>query len=361
MVIETQTRRPIGQAHSNGNGHKAGEFAGEFIIKRAPLTLSLEAEAAKRVDIVGGEGASLAKLRSTPGINVPEAFVITTELQRQILEQNPEIKERIRRLDEVSERWIEAKLSGGSDEFTWGTQAQAAGEMIKAEIEDVRLPSPTEGEIIQMYDELGKKAGKRDVAVHRLLLKSSAVAQDGLGSSFTGELGREQVVNEVIKCLALQFGEEAVAYRNQARLNAVQEALEENPENINSALKRSESLSHTNAKLAVVVQEMIFARGGFGLSVGHNGSNGSSFVLLNVGSDSWDVDTSGKIKDRNIVNKKRKTLFNGHGREDLPLSDEEVVKIANDVFTIRKAFDSEVHVEFMSHKGNILFVQAKPV
>ena len=99
------SERP-GTIGQNLNGHQNGEVKFDY----APLTVSLEDEMAKRVDVVGGKAASLAELSIIPGIKVPEAFVVTTSLSDTILAQNPEIEKRTKRLDESSVQWIKAKL-----------------------------------------------------------------------------------------------------------------------------------------------------------------------------------------------------------------------------------------------------------
>lgn len=336
--------RLIGEVHTNG--HKSGEL----IKNSVPLIVPLEAESPREVGLVGRKAASLAKLRSIPGINVPESFVVTTASANRIL-QDPEIQRRTGLLGALSAEWIEAKL-GREKTGSLESQIRAEGSRIRDQIEAMGLPDSIKMEIAERCEELCRKTSEPSVAV-----RSSAVAQDGLGSSFTGELGEEHVVNAVVKCFASQFSETAITKINEDKLGIARRALLEGMDS-NQEIEARDTSSHGRPQLAVMVQEMIFTQGGFGLSVGHNGS---SFVRLNVGFDSWDVDTSGTIKYRRITNKKRGTLFNGNGVGDIPLSDEEVAKVANDVFAIREAFGREVHVEFMPRKGNILFVQAKPV
>lgn len=256
MVIETARRIGVDQVHvhSNGNGHKAGEF----IISSVPFVVGLEAEAAKRVDIVGRKGASLAEL---PGINVPEGFVIATaSLQEQIIPPDgPGIKERVKKLDEISKRWVEANLSGNSgsiDEF-WELQAEAAAEELRGIIEVVKLPSSIRDGIREMYGELCRKVGEEDVTV---TVGNSRVDKDGIDLSSAGlkeifiRKGKDEVADAVWQCLIVQFARRAVRRKNEARLEMAQKALRDNPQDKDGALEKSEILSYAKSNLAIVVQ-----------------------------------------------------------------------------------------------------------
>lgn len=215
----TEILRPIEQVHGNGhNGH------------RAALTIPLEYKAASPTEL-------------SPGINV-QAFTIT-ELQKRIFAQNPEINERVEELDEVSERWMKAKLSGSNYSFAWETLAGDEGDDLRRIIEGVRLPISIGNEIGEMYDKLCEKVGEEDVtvAVRRRL---------GIGE-ISLQKGKNGVSDATRRFLAIEFAARTVRGRNEARLEMLQSALKDNP-NIDGALKKSEVLSHAKSSLTVVVQ-----------------------------------------------------------------------------------------------------------
>ena len=359
--------------------------------QQLPLTVSLEDERAKRVDIVGGKAASLAELGTIPGIRVPEAFVITTSLQDQILEQNPEIGTRVKNLDEVTSRWLRVKLTGNNEEVeVLKEQVTAAGKMLREMIEAAQLPTSAEDQIGKDYDGLCKTVGEENMDV---AVRSSGIAEDGVDLSFAGlnktllnQKGREEVSRSIKECLASQFSERAVSYRNDVRFEMLQKALDDSPEDVDSALEESKGLSHSESKMAVVVQRMVNAYAA-GVAFSIDPISGARLTHINVSyglgeavvsggvtPDFFDVDPeTGAIIGRNLGEKAIKIVYAGRGgteeqnvpeedRKRFAISDYEVKEIASSVSAIRKAYGKDVDdMEFaIDRERRLYFLQARP-
>ncbi len=379
------SERP-GTIGQNLNGHQNGEVKFDY----APLTVSLEDETARNRDLVGGKGFGLAELKAIPGIaeKVPDGFVITTPVYDQILGKNPEIKTRIKRLDQASIRWLEANLSGDSqDAKALETQIVAAGKMIKEMMEEVKLSTDAENAIGKGYDELCRKGGKANMPV---AVRSTELQEDGGNTSFAGQnktelnrRGQEEVVSSVKKCCASQFEERAISYRNNERLRIALQTLEENPEDINKAIEKSKGFSHEESKMAVVVQEMINSSvSGVALSIDPatgaprtiielNNGIGESVVGGEVTPDYFEIDPrTGEIVGRHLGVKGVKTSYikGGTGSVEtskeearkFAASDEKVREIARDVAIVRESLKKEVDMEFaLDEKGNLHWVQER--
>ena len=378
------SERP-GTIGQNLNGHQNGEVKFDY----APLTVSLEDEMAKRVDVVGGKAASLAELSIIPGIKVPEAFVVTTSLSDTILAQNPEIEKRTKRLDESSVQWIKAKLIGNEvDASAWEEQVTKDGKMLREMMEDAKLSTQAESPIGKEYDELCRKVEEENMAV---AVRSSGISEDGKDNNFAGQYdtdlhqqGKEEVLDATKKCLASQFTERVIDYRNEVRLETSKRALVENPEDIDKALRASEGFSHQESKLAVIVQDMVDAlAAGVGISV--DSKSGASFIHLDINyglgksvvdgiviPDSYDIDPkTGAIVGRRLGEKAIKIVYaeKGTKEESVPeedrkrfaISDEKAKELARKIAAIRERYGREMDTEFaMDARGEIYFLQARP-
>lgn len=385
--MATQETKPAIN-RSNGTGNLGG-LNGEVEIHKRPLTVFLEDERAKRVDVVGGKAASLAELRSIPGIKVPEAFVVTTSLFNQILQQNPVIKESVERLDETSLQWLKAILTEDKEGAkVLETQVAAGGETLRGMIENVKLDDSTENEIGGLYEKLCKRIGEENTAV---AVRSSGISEDSKDNSFAGQYntylhqqGRKDVLKSIKNCLASQFTDRAIIYRNEGRLRISQEKLVNNPQDVDAVLTVSERLSHKESKLAVVVQRMVNASAaGVGFSVDSKSGApfthldisyglGESVVSGSVSPDSYDIDPkTGAIINRNLGGKEVETVYVVGGTQEIEvpekdrkrfaITDQKAKELADKIAAIKQRYGREMDTEFaLDARGEIYFLQARP-
>lgn len=372
---------------SNGTGRLKDLGDKVEIDKRLPLTVFLDDRRARDVTLTGGKGANLAELRTMSEIQVPDGFVITASLSEQVLQQNFHTVSKIANLDQYSLLWVKAKLNGDEEEAeSCGEQISEGGKIIEKEMNSIKLSPEAENIITDSYNELCQKVGKENV---RVAVRSSGICEDGSEFSFAGQnetflhqQGREEVAESVIKCIASQFGARAIEYRNEARLKLARRSLKEN-ENIENALAVSNSFSHAESRLAVVVQEMVDGEAS-GIAFSVDSKTGAPITLLDInyglgeaivsGSvtpDSYEVDLrTGTIIGRSLGEKAVKTAYVKGGIKDIkvPLADrkrfavtDDVVKeIVRKIAIIKDHYDREIDTEFVVKDGEVILTQARP-
>jgi pyruvate, water dikinase len=359
----------------------------EVIGPTMPLTVFLDEELAKRVDHAGGKGTNLAELRTMPELKVPNGFVITASLSEQVLEQNPQIVKKISKLDEYSSLWLKASLGGNKEEAeALKKKIFQSGKRIEKEMKGISLSAEAEDIIAESYKKLSNG---------RVAVRSSGVSEDGNEFSFAGQNntdlhmeGKDEVIESTVRCIASQFGERAIEYRNEARLKLAKRELEKNPQGIEEALAVSQKFSHTESRLAVVVQEMADGEAsGIGISVDSStGANliefevvyglGESNVSGDVTPDYYEVDprtevilkqTRGEKAVRTIYSKGGTKLVkvSMQDRKKYAVSNEVALKAARTIKVVQEHYFNKfgtlnVDVEFVIKNGEIILTQARP-
>lgn len=365
---------------------------GSETIGQPPLTVFLEDERARSVGFVGGKGFGLAELKRIPRISkkVPDGFIVTTPLCDQILQQNPQIESEIRELDEFSRNWIEAKLRDDIGIVgEWEKKITSAGIRLKERMTNVIFSPKIEDAIGESYDILCKRTGERDTDV---AVRSSGAQEDGVDKSFAGQnstflnrRGKGAVIESVKKCIASQFEDRAIVYRNNERLRISEEMLKSGGKSLLDVLDASKPFSHSESRLAVVVQKMVeSAVSGVALSIDPTTGAERITVELNEGlgetivggeatPDFFEVDRNNpaNIVGRRLGAKGVKTAYKNGGTESVDVSaeeagkfaadDDKVREVARDVVAIREALGKEVDTEFaFGPDGKLWWVQARP-
>lgn len=347
------------------------------------LTGFLNDARARDVSLSGGKGKGLAELDRIPGIKVPNAFIIFTSLYDRLIEKNPQLAEKIRILDRASEEWIKAELTDNRGEVELLKREIAdGGGFLREELGKVTLLPEMRAEITNAYNMLGEN----DVAV-----RSSGTLEDAGDNSSAGQYKTflhqhsiEQVLESVRECLASQFTERVITYRNEDRLKKSKKALEHKPK-VEEAIRMSKDLSHEKSKLAVVVQEMINASSsGVGFSIDpitgvklirveENYGIGEAVVSGDVTPDLHFVDPkTEEIVGRRLGEKGDKTVYCEGGTTTTKVLEEErkryvssdlrVKEIARGIKAISEAFGIPVDTEFAVDKEGVLyFLQSRAV
>jgi pyruvate,water dikinase len=179
----------------------------------AAFVLAL-ADPAASLELVGGKGASLARL-ARAGFNVPRGFHLTTAAYRAFVEANA----------------LEAPILEAVSRHTSDQAARAVSQLF----ERAAMPGSVHDALIAAYASLGPL----DPAV---AVRSSATAEDLPGLSFAGQQdtflnvrGQDAVERAVRGCWASLWTARAIEYRQRA------------------------DVEHATVSLAVVVQEMVAA------------------------------------------------------------------------------------------------------
>lgn len=150
-----------------------------------------------RVDVAGGKGASLGRLREA-GLPVPPGFVVPASAMSASLARQGV-------LEEVAA--LAVSFDGGEDSSRIAT---ALGDIVSA----VPLWEELADEVTTAYQDLGDE-------VH-VAVRSSACAEDGEAASFAGQqetylnvVGIDEVLRRVVDCWASFFSERALFYRRR--------------------------------------------------------------------------------------------------------------------------------------------------
>jgi len=364
----------------------------ELYDQTVPLTDFFEGPFAHKVEYAGGKGSNLAELNSVEGIKVPPGFMVLAPLSELILKQNPQIVEKIKELDEYSVSWVKAKLNESEEEAQSLEKAYSEkGAIIEKEMNSVKISQDERKKIVESYDELSRRVGIKNV---RVAVRSSGICEDGSEFSFAGQNktelhqeGEEEVINAVRSCIASQFGGRAIQYRNDARLTLTKRALEKEKD-LDNALASNENFSHTESRLAVVVQEMIDSDAsaiGFSVDsvtgaditrIDYNLGIGEALVGGDVTPDSYEVDPrTDKIIYRSIGEKENKTVYVKGGTQlvEVPLEQRNRPAVVDDIVIdtakqihlakahyLKKFNNKKIDMEFAVKNGVVYVTQARP-
>ncbi|HEU0296728.1 MAG TPA: PEP/pyruvate-binding domain-containing protein [Anaerolineales bacterium] len=175
------------------------------------------------LESAGGKGANLVRL-TRAGFDVPRGFIVSTNAYREFVQANG--------LDGVIQQALEGLKPEDADAL------ESASRTIRRAFDQGVLPSGIHQEIQTAYSELNPKSeieNRKSVAV-----RSSATAEDLPDLSFAGQqdtylniIGEEQLLEAVVNCWSSLWTARAIGYRIRNHI------------------------SHDEAALAVVVQEMV--------------------------------------------------------------------------------------------------------
>lgn len=229
-----------------------------------PLTVSFEATEGNTLALVGGKGASLARMVAA-GSAVPLGFTVTTKAYQATL--GPDLLAA-----------IAAPLKGlaAGDTASLETHADAIRNRIRA----LSLPANVEAGIRAGYAAICARFGT-DLPV---AVRSSATAEDMPDASFAGQqdtylwvVGADDVVAKIKDCWASLFTSRAIAYRQH------------------------NNISHTDTHMAVVVQKMVDAAAA-GVAMTLDPVNGDrSKIIIDASYGLGELVVSGEVTPDNFV------------------------------------------------------------
>jgi pyruvate, water dikinase len=318
------------------------------------LTVGFEAAEGNTLALVGGKGASLARLVAA-GSPVPPGFTVTTNGYRSTLGAGllAHIAEPLAGLDPMDTAQLEAR-----------------SEAIRQRIRALALPTEVEAAIRAGYARICASFGA-DLPV---AVRSSATAEDMPDASFAGQqdtylwvVGADAVVEKVKDCWASLFTSRAVAYRQH------------------------NGISHTDTHMAVVVQKMVdAAAAGVAMTLDPVTGDRSKIVIDSsyglgelvvsgeVTPDNFTVDkvmlqvTKRRIsdKDRELLPDRaaRTTVLHSvdAARRQMPsLSDPQVIEIARIAKALERQFAGPQDIEWAIDRERtegegVVLLQARP-
>ncbi len=305
------------------------------------------------VPLAGGKGANLGELARIEGIRVPDGFCVTTDAFDEVL-----------RGQRGTDGLIDGSIDRLIDELSGFDAASRAvlGET-SARLRDAIERAPVPDDVIaQVAAALAALGEGTPVAV-----RSSATAEDLPTASFAGQqdtylniLGADEVLRHVRRCWASLFTERAVTYRAQ------------------------NGFDHRKARLAVVVQRMVFPQvAGILFTADPITSNrkvssidasfglGEALVSGLVNADNYRV-RDGAIVERTIATKKlaisphegggtkRREIEKGLQTRQA-LTDEHIVALERIGRRIEEHFGQPQDIEWCCVDGVFSIVQSRPI
>ncbi|MEJ2352213.1 MAG: PEP/pyruvate-binding domain-containing protein, partial [Anaerolineales bacterium] len=298
------------------------------------------------LDLVGGKGASLAKL-IVAGLPVPEGFHVTTAAYQRFVEENSLQSPLMEALEGV--------------DLSQPSTLESVSERIQELFAHSQIPPDVASAIVQAYSTL-PGAGPA-VAV-----RSSATAEDLPEASFAGQQetylnvsGAGAVLEATRKCWASLWTARAIGYRAR------------------------QAIPSEGVALAVVVQLLVPAEAAGIMFTAHpiTGKRdevaisaawglGEAVVGGKVTSDDLIVEkTSGRVLSRETASKEIMTVRVNGGTEDQPvpenlrqvpvLDDESAAELAGLGTQIEDLFEMPMDIEWALADGRFAIVQARPI
>ncbi|MBI3034681.1 hypothetical protein HYY72_05985 [Candidatus Woesearchaeota archaeon] len=269
--------------------------------------------------IVGGKGAQLGEMKKA-GFSVPEGFVVTTAVYKEISG-----KLQIPIHDILSTLNVENSV-----------ELEEASNNIQNLIISADLPGIVQKEII----DCGRKLG------FLVAVRSSATAEDQKEASFAGQMdtflnvNEESLIDSVKNCFASLFAARAIYYRAQRQVD------------------------HMKVHMAVVIQKMVDSKkAGVAFSV-NPVSNSEKEIVIEAASGFGEAVVSGQTTpDNYLVDKNTQKIKEIHIRGNSSvLNEEEIQEISSTVKKIEEYCKFPQDVEWAIGMGNGLYIlQARPI
>jgi pyruvate,water dikinase len=313
-------------------------------VSSATIILPLDAGKAT-LELVGGKGASLARMAAT-GLPVPAGFHITTLAYRRF----------------VAENGLQAKILAALSEVNTNQPAtlEAAASQIAKLFADGVMPDDIAEAIRQTYDALGKD----DVAV---AVRSSATAEDLPEMSFAGQQetylnmrGTTAVLDAVKRCWASLWTARAIGYR--ARHNIA-------PADVSLAVVVQELVPADAAGILFTANPLTGARGQTMINAAWG--LGEAIVSGQVTPDTIVVDKVSGTITQEIATKRMMTVRTPTGTTEQPVPDakrkiavltaEQATALAHIGTRIEQLYGFPMDIEWVIKDGQVFVVQARPI
>jgi pyruvate,water dikinase len=289
---------------------------------------------------IGGKAMGLHELKNS-GINVPRWATVSTSLFRRVCASDAVLTQFLSRQD---------------------IEAEPKARMVRDYIKNISLDDAVKGVLSEVWNKISEN-GKHPVAV-----RSSAADEDSKVLSFAGQMDSflnirnfEAFLNAIRSCWASLFGERAVLYRIQNKIDP------------------------WKPQIAVVVQQMIESEiSGVIFSANPLTGNtketmvsstwglGEGLVSGTLDADTFILNSSGEIIKSEIVEKKHKIIYNRTGSTTAVVVESD----QQNIWSLNRKQLKELHkialkaqgfkgipmdIEFGIAKNRIYLLQARPI
>jgi pyruvate,water dikinase len=303
------------------------------------------------IPLVGGKCANLGELLGRIGVPVPNGFAISANAYKVFLEKTKANKK------------IQILLSDMN--IADMKSQQHISKKIRNLIESLPMPKEMEKEILNGYQELCRKVGRKNATV---AVRSSATAEDLPGASFAGQqdtflnVTHKNLFTSIKKCWSSLFTPRAIVYRKEKGFSdaevlisvAVQELISSKASGVMFTLEPV-----SGAKDKVVINAS------WGL--------GEAIVSGQVTPDEYVVNKGSlKVSEKHVVKKDRQIVSDTKGgtkwvtvpqemRDRPVLTDEVIIRLAQYGVQIENHYGVPQDIEWaVDDRGRIFILQARP-
>jgi pyruvate,water dikinase len=332
----------------------------DLLSQRLPLPLTdlvlpLESVTKEMADGVGSKMANLGEIKSRlPQIQVPEGLVITAAAYELYLAHN-------RLQDEINRRLQALEIQDISDLYRTSSEIQML--IINGEV-----PPQLAEAISQGFDRLGARLLAPSPKSLRVALRSSAIGEDAVDTSFAGQyrselnVSREHIFTVYKEILASKYALTATSYRLHKGLRDEDVAMCVGMMSMVEAVAGGVMYSRDPMDIR---SHAIFINGVHGLA--------KAVVDGTVTPDLWVVSRKGPLSiiKKRISDKKHQVVClpeegvvlqpNPQGKEP-SLTDAQVLELARIALLLEEHFHSPQDVEWcVDGQGRILILQSRPL
>jgi pyruvate,water dikinase len=307
-----------------------------------PLILNLDSPQIS-LDLVGGKGASLARMAAA-GLPVPPGFHVTTAAYQRYVAEN-----------EIGDKILTVAAQADA-----AAMHEAISGQIQSLIEGGTVPDDIAAAIREHYEALGADT---PVAV-----RSSATAEDLPGMSFAGQMetylnvrGGDAVIDAVKRCWASLWTGRAIDYRQRQGIRS---------ENVGIAVVVQKLVPAEAAGVAFTANPVTGARDE--LMINAAWGLGEAIVSGRVTPDTIVIHKSdGAIASEQIADKEIMTVRTPEGTREEPvpgpkrkqaaLKPKQAAELARLGIQIEQLYGQAMDIEWALCEGQIFILQARPV
>ena len=320
-------------------------------MKKSDIVLWFKDLRKEDIPLVGGKCANLGELVGRVLVPVPYGFAISARAYGIFLETTK------------ANQKIDTFLS--HMDITDMKSQQHISKKIRDLIESLPMPKKMEKEILNAYQELCRKVGRKNAAV---AVRSSATAEDLPGASFAGQqdtflnITQKNLLTSIKKCWSSLFTPRAIVYRSE------------------------KGFSNDEVLISVAVQALISSQASGVMFTLEPVSGDKDKVVINASWGLGEAIVSGqvtpdeyivkkgtyRILEKQVVKKNRQIVSDAKGgtkwipvpkqmRERSVLSDEAIIRLAQYGVQIENHYGVPQDIEWaVDERGEIFILQARP-
>lgn len=304
----------------------------------------------KNFSKIGGKAKNLYML-SKNKFSVPEFYVITTDFYQNYIEKN-DLDEKIKKIIDETDFKNKKSISNSSKQIK---ELFISGNIPEGDLEN----------LLSFY-----KRFKRDKNAEYVAVRSSAIGEDDVKTSFAGQMDsflfiseEQSYIESIKKCWASVFSERALTYRHISKLPL------------------------TDIKIAVIVQKMIFGEVSGVMFTANPMENKLDEIVINstygigegivsgeLGTDLFCIDKNNGAISEQLTEKTHEIVFNENKKQGTTkkalqkqrinkpsLSKNQIKKLVEIGKRIQELYNAPQDIEWTIKSNRIYVLQTRPI